>query len=271
MALALRMQPLPMTTDGERLQKVLARLGFGSRRVCEDMISEGRVSVDGTVARLGDRLGPGQNLAVDGAIVGHSPDLVHYLLNKPPGVVCSADDEHGRPQAVDLVPPEPRVFTVGRLDMDSEGLIIVTNDGDLAHLLTHPSHGVEKEYLAEVRPLGRGTPRHSEVAVPAAALANLRRGVDLDDGVTAPAKVSQPAPGVVRITVHEGRNRQVRRMFEAVGWEVTRLVRVRIGSVTDRSLAPGSWRPLSAGEVITLRAATAPPRRRLSKGPRDGR
>ena len=146
-------------------------------------------------------------------------------------MVTTAKDTHGRPTVVDLVPAEPRVFPVGRLDADTEGLLLLTNDGDLAHRLTHPSFGVEKEYLAQVaRPPGTG------------ALRRLREGVELDDGTTAPAQASQPEPGLVRLTIHEGRNRQVRRMCEAVGHPVERLVRVRIGPVTDRRLAPGAWR-----------------------------
>jgi len=136
---------------GERLQKVLARAGLGSRRVCEELIADERVTVDGEVARLGRRVDPATaRVEVDGVPIGVRPDLVHYLLNKPAGVVTTADDPQGRAIVVDLVPSEPRVFPVGRLDRDTEGLLLLTNDGDLAHRLTHPSFGVEKEYLAEV-------------------------------------------------------------------------------------------------------------------------
>jgi 23S rRNA pseudouridine2605 synthase len=147
---------------------------------------------------------------------------------------------------VDLVPAEPRVFPVGRLDMDSEGLLLLTNDGNLANAVAHPSHGVEKEYLVQVDG-GR---------VSDGAIRRLRDGVDLEDGRTTPARVSQPEPGVLRITIHEGRNRQVRRMCAAVGHEVTRLVRTRIGPIVDRDLAPGQWRALSVDEVIALGTAT---------------
>lgn len=228
--------------QGERLQKVLATRGWGSRRVCEDLIAEGRVTVNGEVAVLGRRVDVERDLvAVDGVPVGTRPGLVYYLLNKPEGVVTTASDPQGRPTVVDIVPAEPRVFPVGRLDIGTEGLLLLTNDGELANRLTHPSHGVEKEYLAEVD----GTVHGGELRV-------LREGVELEDGMTAPAKVSQPEPGVLRITIHEGRNRQVRRMCEAVGHPVRRLVRVRIGSLRDAGLRPGQWRELTQAEVRAL-------------------
>jgi 23S rRNA pseudouridine2605 synthase len=201
--------------------------------------------VDGRVALLGQRVdATTQQVAVDGVPVPAAPGLVHYLLNKPAGVVTTASDPEGRPTVVSLVPDKPRVFPVGRLDMDTEGLLVLTNDGALAQLLTHPSHGVAKEYLAEVE----GTPSPG-------ALRRLREGVDLDDGRTAPATVGVVAPGALRIVIHEGRNRQVRRMCEAVGHPVRRLVRTRIGPLTDRSLRPGRWRPLTVAEVRRLSAA----------------
>jgi 23S rRNA pseudouridine2605 synthase len=222
---------------------VLAAAGYGSRRACEELIASGRVTVNGEVAVLGRRVDPEvDRIEVDGNPAPTRPGLVHYLLNKPPGVVTTASDPHGRPTVVALVPAAPRVFPVGRLDADSEGLLILTNDGDLAHRLTHPRHGVEKEYLVHVR----------GGALRAGDLRRLRDGVELDDGVTAPARVSQPAPAVLRITIHEGRNRQVRRMCEAVGHPVARLVRVRIGAVRDPRLAPGAWRALTPAEVRGL-------------------
>lgn len=232
----------------ERLQKVLARVGLGSRRTCEDLIRDGRVKVDGVIAELGRRVDPDTaRIEVDGIAIGTRPGTVYYLLNKPAGVVTTVDDPLGRPTVAELVPDDPRVFPVGRLDQDTEGLLLLTNDGELTHRLTHPSFGVEKEYLAHVE--GRPT---------RGALRRLREGVELDDGPTAPARASLVAPDVVRIVIHEGRNRQVRRMCEAIGHPVRRLVRVRIGPVTDRSLAPGAWRPLTMAEVRRLERAALP-------------
>jgi|TARA_Y100000310_G_scaffold253584_2_gene260473 23S rRNA pseudouridine2605 synthase len=230
-----------------RLQKVLARVGFGSRRRCDDLIAAGRVTVNGEVAVLGRRVDPETaEVEVDGAPIGVRPGLVYYLLNKPAGVVTTADDPQGRPVVVDLVPGEPRVFPVGRLDADTEGLLLLTNDGELAHRLTHPSYGVEKEYVAEVD----GEPGR-------AALRSLREGVELDDGMTAEARASLMDPSVVKLTIHEGRNRQVRRMCEAVGHPVVRLVRTRVGPIADRSLAPGSFRELAVEELRSLEQAVA--------------
>lgn len=234
--------------QGERLQKVLASTGYGSRRICEDLIAAGRVTVNGEVAVLGRRVDAANDLvAVDGAPIGVRPDLVYYLLNKPVGVVTTSRDTHRRPTVVELVPSEPRVFSVGRLDVDTEGLLLLTNDGDLANRIAHPSHGIDKEYLVEV----------TGGAVSAGSIRTLREGVELDDGITSPAKVSQPEPGVLRITIHEGRNRQIRRMCDAVGHQVTRLVRTRIGPLTDRSLQPGAWRELTTDEWRALTASVA--------------
>jgi 23S rRNA pseudouridine2605 synthase len=244
--------------EGERLQKVLARVGLGSRRACEELIVQGRVTVNGEVAELGRRVDTSVDVVeLDGAPLPILPGLVHYLLNKPAGVVTTAADPEGRPTVVALVPDDPRVFPVGRLDVDTEGLLVLTNDGELAQRLTHPSFGVDKEYVAEVE------------GVPAAgALRRLRTGVELDDGLTAPAKVGVIAPGVLRIVIHEGRNRQVRRMCEAVGHPVRRLVRTRIGPLSDRSLAPGRWRVLTQAEVRALGAAAGkrPGRKRRPRG-----
>ena len=224
---------------------MLARAGIGSRRACEELIVEGRVTVNGGPARLGHQVDPETDLVeVDGKAIGIAPGLVHYLLNKPRGVVTTVADTHGRPTVVELVPSEPRVFPVGRLDTDTEGLLLLTNDGELTHRLTHPSFGVEKEYIAHVE--GAPTP---------AALRRLREGVDLDDGRTAPAKVGALGPSMLRITIHEGRNRQVRRMCEAVGHPVVRLVRTRIGPLADRRLKPGEWRTLTTAEVRSLERA----------------
>jgi len=239
-----------MTGDepsGERLQKVLARAGIASRRATEELIVDGRVTVNGEVAVLGRRVDiDADQVAVDGVVVGVRPGLVHYLLNKPSGVVTTAADPQGRPTVVGLVPDQPRVFPVGRLDADTEGLLVLTNDGELTHQLTHPSFGVDKEYIAVVA--GHPSP---------GAVRRLREGVELDDGTTAPARVALVAPDTLRIVIHEGRNRQVRRMCEAVGHPVQRLVRTRIGPVTDRRLRPGTWRPLTPGEVRALAEAAA--------------
>jgi 23S rRNA pseudouridine2605 synthase len=175
--------------------------------------------------------------------------VVHWVLNKPAGYVTTAHDTHGRPTVLDLVPGEPRVFPVGRLDLDTEGLLLLTNDGELAELLTHPRHGVEKEYFAEVE----GRPS-------AAALRALRAGVELDDGPTRPARVkivqeSGTGTTALEIVVKEGRKRMVRRMCASVGHPVVRLARTRIGPLRDPRLAPGTWRVLATDEVRALYAA----------------
>lgn len=235
----------PDLPQGERLQKVLAHLGYGSRRTCEELIVAGRVTVNDEVAHLGQRIDPDfDQVTVDGSAVSVRPGLVYYLLNKPTGTVTTASDPQGRRTVLDLVPDEPRVHTVGRLDYDTEGLLLITNDGELTHRLTHPSFGIEKEYLAHVE----GTPSP-------ATLRRLREGIELDDGMTSPAKASMAQPGVLRLVIHEGRNRQVRRMCEAVGHPVLRLVRVRIGPISDRQLRPGVWRELTSAEVRALHAA----------------
>jgi 23S rRNA pseudouridine2605 synthase len=244
-------EPADRPPTGERLQKVLARTGIGSRRACEELITEGRVRVNGVVPVLGRRIDPAVDLVeLDGVPLSLDPGLVHYLVNKPAGVLSTAKDTHGRTTVVSLVPPEPRVFPVGRLDRETEGLLLLTNDGALTHRLTHPSFGVAKEYLAHVE--GEPTSRD---------LRCLREGVVLDDGPTAPAKVTSLAPGLFRIVIHEGRNRQIRRMCEAIGHPVVRLVRTRIGPIADPSLAPGRFRRLSNEEVRRLAAATTAPER----------
>ena len=238
---------------GERLQKVLARAGFGSRRAAEALIADGRVTVDGEVAQLGRRVDPDHDaIAVDGVRAVVRADLVYYLLNKPRQVVTTAHDPQGRRTVLDLVPDDPRVFPVGRLDYETEGLLVITNDGELANLLSHPRHGVEKEYLAEVE----GTPAPAEVR-------RLREGVELDDGRTAPAeaRIVQARDGggttALELVVHEGRNRIVRRMCEAVGHPVRRLVRTRIGPLRDPRLQPGTWRHLQRQEVRALYEAAS--------------
>ncbi len=247
--------------EGERLQKVLARLGLGSRRACEELIADGRVTVNGETAELGRRVDVGRDVvSFDGVALPVLPGLVHYLLHKPAGIVTTAHDPFGRPTVLTLVPDAPRVFPVGRLDAETEGLLVLTNDGDLAQRLSHPSFGVEKEYLVEVD----GVPSAGD-------LRRLRLGIDLDDGKTAPATVGVVAPGVIRMVIHEGRNRQIRRMCDAVGHPVRRLVRTRIGPVADPRLKPGSWRELDPSEVRALgRAAVHRPDAPRAARRRDG-
>ncbi|MBU6234002.1 MAG: rRNA pseudouridine synthase [Acidobacteria bacterium] len=235
--------------EPERLQKALSRAGFGSRRASEVLIEDGRVTVDGRVAELGNRVdADSQEIRVDGKLIPAAPSAVYFLLNKPEGFVTTAHDPQGRPTVLDLVPTPVRVFPVGRLDMNSEGLLLLTNDGRLAHLLMHPSHGVEKEYLVRVD----GDPSPTNIR-------RLREGIVLEDGVTAPARVNRISDGVLRIVIHEGRNRQVRRMCEAIGHEVLRLVRTRIGPIHDAKLAPGQCRALSTSEVKKLMDAVREP------------
>lgn len=236
---------------GVRLQKVLARAGLGSRRTCDQLVVQGRVEVNGEAAEPGRRVDPEHDrITVDGVPVPVREGLVYYLLNKPAGVITTADDPQGRRTVVDLVPADPRVVPAGRLDADTEGLLVLTNDGDLVYGLTHPSQGVEKHYLAEV-----------EEQPSREALRRLREGVGLDDGMTAPARArvvdARGDRAAVELVIHEGRNRQVRRMCEAVGHPVVRLVRTRIGPLTDPSLAPGEWRALTPAEVRALYTATS--------------
>lgn len=221
-------------------------MGFGSRRASEELIREGRVRVNGQVATLGDRVDPATDVVeVDGGRIPTDPDLRTYALHKPRGVVTTASDPQGRETVAAYYPEGPRVFPVGRLDRDSEGLLLLTNDGDLANLLTHPRYGVEKEYLAEVE----GRPKPAE-------LRRLVEGVALEDGL-ARAVSAKPAGesggrGAVRVVMTEGRKREVRRMLASVGLPVRRLVRVRIGPVRLGRLGPGSVRPLEPLEVAAL-------------------
>jgi 23S rRNA pseudouridine2605 synthase len=235
-----------------RLVKFLAHAGVASRRAAERLIAEGGVTVGDEVVRDPARdVDESSAVAVDGRPVAPEPLEVH-ALNKPPGVVSTARDTHGRPTVVGLVRSRRRLYPVGRLDADSTGLILLTNDGELAERLTHPRYGVEKVYRAKVQPR-RVTPR---------ALAALREGVELDDGRTAPARVRQVAPGVVELAIREGRKRQVRRMLEAVGHRVMELERVAFGPLGLGGLAPGRSRRLKDTEVERLRRAAKPARRR---------
>jgi 23S rRNA pseudouridine2605 synthase len=236
-------------SEGERLQKVLAHAGVASRRAAEELITNGRVAVNGEVVReLGRRVTPGDRIAVDGQPLAGAERLVYLAVNKPIGYVSTAQDPEGRPTIVSLVRRAERVYPVGRLDWDTEGLVLLSNDGALTHRLTHPRYGVEKEYHALVA----GYPSH-------ATLRRLIEGVELDDGVTAPAQVRrlrQDGQGIwLAITLHEGRNRQVRRMLEVVRHPVKRLRRVRVGPVELGDLPPGRSRDLSAPELAALRRA----------------
>jgi 23S rRNA pseudouridine2605 synthase len=237
-----------------RLAKFLAHAGVASRRAAEELIRDSRVSVAGEVVTDPARdVTESSGVAVDGRQVRPEPHEMH-VLNKPAGVVSTARDTHGRPTVVDLVRSSRRLYPVGRLDADTTGLILLTNDGELAERLTHPRYGVEKVYRARVRPR-----RLSEEA-----LRSLREGVRLDDGTTAPASVRALRPGLVEITLREGRKRQVRRMLEAVGHQVVALERVSFGPLGLRGLAPGESRRLKPAEVERLRRATERPGRRAA-------
>jgi 23S rRNA pseudouridine2605 synthase len=235
----------------ERVQRALARAGFGSRRACEELIVQGRVTVDGRVVTLGDKVDPAvHEVQVDGVGVNLDPDVRYYAFNKPVDVVTTMSDPQGRTDLTGFLPTEgPRVFPVGRLDRDSEGLLILTNDGELANRLMHPSFGIEKEYLAEVQ--GTPTAKH---------LARLRNGLELEDG---PARAANArivdvsrGRGSIRLVMTEGRKREVRRMLAEVGLPVTRLVRLRVGPVTLGRMAPGTLRELEHEEILALRASS---------------
>jgi 23S rRNA pseudouridine2605 synthase len=226
-----------------RLAKFLAHSGVASRRAAEGLIAEGRVTVAGErVTDPAQDVDERSGVAVDGRPVAPEPREVH-VLNKPAGVVSTAEDTHGRPIVTELVPSDLRLYPVGRLDADTSGLILLTNDGELANLLAHPRYEVEKTYLARVDP--------GEISE--AALRSLREGVDLEDGRTAPAHVRRIRKGLIEIRLREGRKRQVRRMCEAVGHRVLELERVAFGPLRLEGLRPGEHRPLTPGEVEQLR------------------
>ena len=234
-----------------RLAKYLARAGVASRRACERIVAGGRVSVDGAVVTdPAFAVDADSAVALDGSPVGPGPaERVVYALNKPEGVVSTASDTHGRPTVVGLVDGGGRrLYPVGRLDADSTGLILLTDDGELANLLTHPRYEVPKRYRVRV---AGGTPGPQAVEA-------LRSGVELEDGLTAPAGVEVAGDSVIEVTIREGRNRQVRRMCEAVGHPVQELCRVAFGPLELGSLAPGQSRRLGAAELEQLRAAPGP-------------
>ena len=229
-----------------RIQKAIAHSGLMSRRAAEEAMMEGRVLLNGKPVVLGDRVDPELDvLTLDGAPIPVAPNIVTYLLYKPVGVISTADDPHGRPTVVDLVDSEHRLYPVGRLDADSEGLILVSNDGELTNRVTHPGFGVTKKYLVEVA----GTPGKQTIR-------RLTEGVELEDGraraESARLVDSQPGRSLVEVVMVEGRNREVRRMFSALGHDVTRLVRTGIGPITDPNLEPGQSRRLSVAEIKQL-------------------
>ncbi len=231
----------------ERLQKLLARAGYGSRRGAELVIAAGRVTVDGAPAVLGMRADPDtQRIEVDGEPIRIQPDDVTIVLNKPTGIVVTAVDDRGRQTVFDILrDPPPHLRYVGRLDRDTSGLLLLTTNGELAHRLTHPRYEVMKTYEATV-----------DGIVADESLQRLRLGVMLEDGMTAPATVEQlpgmPPPTYLSVTIHEGRNRQVRRMFEAVGHHVSRLRRTRFGPIALDDLAPGASRVATPAELAKL-------------------
>ena len=227
-----------------RLNRYLASAGVGSRRAVDELIRAGRVTVNGEVGELGAAVGDGDVVAVDGRTVAPQ-ELAYLMLHKPSGVVTTASDPQRRRTVVDLVESPQRVYPVGRLDRDTTGLLLLTNDGELANRLAHPRQGVDKTYVVEVE----GDP-------PPEAIRRLAEGVELDDGPTAPARAQRLGAGRLELVIHEGRNRQVRRMCEAVGHPVRRLHRTAYGPLELDTLAPGSWRPLTAEEVAALRPET---------------
>jgi 23S rRNA pseudouridine2605 synthase len=226
-----------------RLNAFLARAGVASRRGAEDLIRAGRVRVNGEVAELATFVGPHDEVELDGRRLAPEPPA-YVLLNKPVGVVTTARDPHGRPTVVGLVGHERRVVPVGRLDADTTGALLLTNDGALAHRLAHPRYEVDKVYEAEVE----GEPS-------AEALRRLAEGVELDDGRASPARVRRLGPSRIELTIHEGRKHQVKRMCEAVGHPVRRLHRSSYAGLRVDDLAPGEWRELSEDEVARLRAS----------------
>jgi 23S rRNA pseudouridine2605 synthase len=247
---------------GIRLQKVLAAAGVGSRRDCEDLIREGRVEVDRhVITELGTRVDPeSQEIRVDGEVLRQTQRL-YYVVNKPPGVVTTNHDPAGRPRVIDLVPTEERVFAVGRLDRSSEGLILVTNDGEFANRLTHPRYGVEKTYLVRVA----GAPSQEQ-------LAKLKKGVHLAEGfaraVSIVVKRQHGHSTDLVIVLNEGRNREIRRLLARVGHKVLALKRTAVGHVKLGDLPLGAWRRLMPDEVAALLQATRKKKRKKGTGVR---
>jgi 23S rRNA pseudouridine2605 synthase len=230
-----------------RLNAYLARAGVASRRKADELIKAGRVRVNGEPGQLNTFVGARDRVEVDGQLVERQA-LAYVLLHKPAGVVTTASDPHGRPTVVDLVDHESRVVPVGRLDADTTGALLLTNDGELAHRLAHPRYEVEKVYEVEVE----GEPSDE-------TLRRLQKGIDLDDGVTAPAHARRLSPSKLELAVHEGRKHQVKRMLAAVGHPVRRLHRSRYAGLTLEGLEPGAWRELEPSETARLRSSTPEP------------
>jgi pseudouridine synthase len=232
--------------EPERLQKALASAGLGSRRKCEEMIERGRVTINRKRAGLGDRIDPERDkVEVDGIPIDLQTEKKYFLLNKPAGFVTTVKDPRGRPTVMDLIQEEGRLFPVGRLDKDTRGLLLVTNDGYLAQKLTHPGHGIEKTYLVQAS--GQLTKQ---------GLQRLRKGIRLEEGKTQPARVRVIRQSgercLLEITIHEGKKRQVRRMLAAIGLKVLDLMRTRIGPLTLHGVEEGTYRPLSPQEIRKL-------------------
>lgn len=252
-----------MSPSGIRLQKVLAQAGVASRRVAEGFIAEGRVKVNGETAILGSRVDPSSDvIELDGRRIQTRQDLVYLMLNKPRGVITTSADTHGRRTVLEMIDITERVYPVGRLDADSEGLLLLTNDGELANGLTHPSKGVSKTYVCHVA--GKVSPKD---------IMRLRDGVDIGEEREARAdhvKIVDSIQGatIVELVIHEGRKRVIRRMFEALGCTVTRLVRVGVGPVRLGQLAPGDHRTLLWDEVASLYEAAGLKTERVSEGER---
>ena len=233
----------------ERLQKYLAQCGVASRRKCEELILQGRVQVNGvTVTELGTKINPEKDkIKFDGKDIKQSPKLVYILLNKPIGYVTTADDQFGRDTVLDLVKVKERIVPVGRLDMYTSGALILTNDGDFVYQVTHPKHEIEKTYTVTIK----GIVQNSEVE-------QLRNGIKIDDYITKPARVkilktdTEKDISRLEITIHEGKNRQVRKMCEAVGRKVLALHRSKIGGIGVKDIELGKWRYLKSFEVKTL-------------------
>lgn len=228
----------------ERLQKLIAQAGVTSRRNAEKLITDGKVTVDGKViTELGAKFDAAKNeIRVDGKLLKFDAEKIYILLNKPRGYVCTAKDERGRKTVLDLVNIPERVFPVGRLDLNSEGLLLLTNDGELMNALIHPKFKIDKTYRAKIS--GELTEEK---------LDKLRAGIELDDGLTAPAEIFLLDENLVEITIHEGRNRQIRRMFAAIGCDVKKLKRIKFAGLTLDGVKVGKFRRLTPAEIKNLK------------------